>query len=259
MLENIFALFKEFPQFSNGLAAGLIIFARFLAFFIFAPIFGRKDIPFNVKIGLAIILTAMFINILHIQAPPRGTSFILAIVLNGTFGMLIGFIATCIFDVVTAAGDTINSQMGLSAAMILDPSTKTQSSLMGNLVGFIGTIIFINLDGMQWLISAFVRGFEIFPIYSTSIPLAQIINMNYLIEITSNVLIIGLQIASPILIATLALDVILGIISKIAPQINVFQLSFLFKPLLGMAIILALLPLLVNIITDHFLYYSRIF
>ena len=66
------------------------------------------------------------------------------------------------------------------------------------------------------------------------------------------ILFFGLQIASPVLLATLGQDIILGLISKTAPQVNVFQLSFLFKPVFGAAIMVWILPMLVNIITDYF-------
>ena len=115
-----------------------------------------------------------------------------------------------------------------------------------------GIIIFIEIGGVYWLFNAFVRSFEIFPIYATSIPLDKIVNMDYLIKMTSNVLYMGLQIASPVLLATLGQDIILGVISKTAPQVNVFQLSFLFKPVFGAAIMVWILPMLVNIITDYF-------
>ena len=109
------------------------------------------------------------------------------------------------------------------------------------------------------MFKALIRSFEIFPIYANSIPLDQIINMDYLITMTSNVLYIGLQLAAPILLATLGQDIILGIISRTAPQVNVFQLSFLFKPVFGAAIMIWILPMLVNIITDFFNSHAAIF
>ena len=95
--------------------------------------------------------------------------------------------------------------------------------------------------------------------FAVHIPLEQIINLDYLVRTTSNVLYMGLQIASPILLATLGQDIILGIISKTAPQVNVFQLSFLFKPVLGAAIMICILPMLVQVISDFFLSFSSIY
>ena len=87
----------------------------------------------------------------------------------------------------------------------------------------------------------------------------QIINMPYLIKITSNVLYIGLQIAGPVLLATLGQDIILGIISKTAPQVNVFTMSFLFKPCLGSAILIVVMPTIFDVICDYYKSFSNIF
>jgi flagellar biosynthetic protein FliR len=259
MLENILSLYKYFPELNASLGAGLLIFARFMGFIITAPILSRKDIPVPAKFSLVLILTISFIGILHPSQPPAGTSLILSCILNTAFGALIGFIVSTIFLTITSSGDMINLQMGLSASSIFDPNTKEQTSDIGRFFGFLGTILFINAGGLYWMFSAFERGFTIFPLYNTTIPLDQILNLNYLILLTSNVLFIGLQLAAPVLMATLAMDIILGIISKTAPQVNVFQLSFLFKPVLGVAILIIILPLLINVINDYFATYSNIY
>ena len=153
----------------------------------------------------------------------------------------------------------INTQMGLSSAMVMDPSSNSQTALLSNILTLFGTIIFIHIGGVYWMLNAFVRSFEIFPMYATSIPLMQLVNIDYLITMTSNVLYIGLQIASPILLATLGQDIILGIISRTAPQVNVFQLSFLFKPVFGAAIMIWTMSILLNVITDYFTSHANIF
>ena len=117
----------------------------------------------------------------------------------------------------------------------------------------------MEIGGFYWIINALIRSFEIFPIYAVVIPLEKIINLDYLITTTSNVLYMGLQIAAPILLATLGQDIILGVISKTAPQVNVFQLSFLFKPVLGAAIMIWILPMLINVISEFFTTYSSIY
>jgi len=259
MLENILASFNNYPEFNASLGAGLLIFARFMGFIFMAPVLSRKDIPVLVKASFALLMTITFVGILSPEAAPPGTSLFLSILLNAIFGILIGYIGALIFATINAAGDMVNTQMGLSSAVMFDPASKEQSSVMGKLFGFIATIIFINVGGLYWMISAFHRSFEIFPIYGRNLPLEKILNMDYLILLSGNVLFIGLQMAAPILIATLAMDVILGIISKIAPQVNVFQFSFLFKPLIGAAIVIIILPLFINIINDYFLYYSKIY
>lgn len=249
---------KLFPLLDAALAGGLIIFARMLGFLVMAPVFNRKEIPILVKIGFCFLLTITLTSVLKPPAPPVDNSIFLSLILNIAVGSMIGYMARLILIAIEAGADMINMQMGLSSAMTLDPTTQSQISILEKYFSFLAIIIFIQLGGVYWLFQAFMRSFEIFPIYATSIPLMKIVNMDYLISMTSNVLYMGLQIASPVLLATLGQDIILGIISKTAPQVNVFQLSFLFKPVLGAAIMVWILPMLVNVISDYFLSFSHI-
>lgn len=247
-----------FPMLNTYLAAGIFIFARLLGFIRLAPVFNRKEIPSLVKLSFVLVLTIVLTSVVKPDVNVIKDSFALSIVLNIVVGAMIGYMAQLILIAVEAGADMINMQMGLSSAMVLDPTTSSQVSILGKAFSLLGLLIFIQLGGIYWLIQALIRSFEIFPLGATSIPLQQLVNMDYLIELSSNVLFMGLQIASPVLLATLGQDIILGVISKIAPQVNVFQLSFLFKPCLGAAILVWILPMLINIISDYFLSFSHI-
>ena len=206
-----------FPEFARWFSAGFIVFARLLGFIRFAPVFNRKEIAGMVKLALAFLLTILITPMLKPAAPPAD-SMLLLLVLNFAAGAIIGYIAQIIILAVEAGGDMINTQMGLSSAMVMDPTTNSQTSILSRVITLLG-----------------------------------------LITTTSNVLYIGLQIASPVLLATLGQDIILGVISKTAPQVNVFQLSFLFKPVFGAAIMIWILPMLVNVISEFFLSFSSIY
>ena len=258
MEELITELMKMFPLLNAYLAAGIFIFARLLGFFRLAPVFNRKEIPGMVKLSLALILSIVLTCVIKPDVTIIKESFVLSIFLNMVVGAMLGYIAQLILLAVDAGGDMVNMQMGLSSAMVLDPTTSSQVSIVGKCFSFLGLLIFIQLGGVYWLLSALMRSFEIFPLDATLIPLAKLVNLDYMVELSSNVLFMGLQIASPILLATLGQDIILGVISKTAPQVNVFQLSFLFKPVLGAAIMVWILPMLVNIISDYFLSFAKI-
>ncbi len=258
MEQIISELMKMFPMLNAYLAAGIFIFARLLGFFRLAPVFNRKEIPGMVKISLILILTIVLTSVTKPDVTIIKESFVLSILLNMVVGAMIGYIAQLILLAVDAGGDMVNMQMGLSSAMVLDPTTSSQVSIVGKCFSLLGLIIFIQLGGVYWLLSALIRSFEIFPLDATLIPLAKLVNLDYMVQLSSNVLFMGLQIASPILLATLGQDIILGVISKTAPQVNVFQLSFLFKPVLGAAIMVWILPMLVNIISDYFLSFAKI-
>ena len=248
-----------FPEFERYFSAGFIVFARLMGFIRFAPVLNRKEINTTTKLALALILTVMITPLVNPGMPPKDISPMLLWVLNFAAGAIIGYIAQLIILAIEAGGDMINTQMGLSSAMVMDPSTNSQTSILSRIVTLMGLCIFMQLGGMYWLFNALLRSFTIFPVYSAHIPLEQIINLDYLVKMSSNVLYMGLQIASPVLLATLGQDIILGVISKTAPQVNVFQLSFLFKPVFGAAIMIWILPMLISVISDYFLSYSSIY
>jgi flagellar biosynthetic protein FliR len=259
MNDVITQIAQIFPKANMYLMAGALVFARMLGFFRFSPIFNRKDIPSLVKIPLALIVT---ISIVPFLSPEKVMaecdSFVLSLLLNVVVGAMIGYMAQLITIAIDCGAEMINMQMGLSSATALDPTTSAQVSILTKMISLMGILIFINLGGIYWLFKALVHSFEIFPLYSSQVPLAQLIKMDLLIKMSSNTLYMGLQIASPVLLATLAQDIILGVISRTAPQVNVFQLSFLFKPVLGAAIMVWILPMLMNVIEDYFMSFANI-
>lgn len=259
-MESIYSsLIQMFPKINTYLMAGALVFARMLGFFRFCPIFNRKDIPALVKIPMALIVTVFIVPFLSPEKVlTHCDSFTLSILLNVVVGAIIGYMAQLITIAIDCGAEMINMQMGLSSATALDPTTSAQVSILTKMISLMGILIFIHLGGVYWLFKALLRSFEIFPLYSSHVPIAQLVKMDLLIKMSSNTLYMGLQIASPVLLATLAQDIILGVISRTAPQVNVFQLSFLFKPVLGAAIMVWILPMLMNIIEDYFLSFANI-
>lgn len=252
-------LMKLFPQLNAYFMTGFLIFVRLLGFFRFAPIFCRKELPGMVKLSMALIITVIIIPIMKpVEILNKVDSFMLSILLNIVVGAILGYMARLIVIAIDCGAEMINMQMGLTSATTLDPSSSGQVSILSNIISLLGLLIFINIGGVYWLFKVLLKSFEIFPVYAINIPLVKLARMDLLIKLSSNTLYMGLQIASPILLATLAQDIILGVISRTAPQVNVFQLSFLFKPVLGAAIMIWILPMLMNVIEQYFLSFASI-
>lgn len=248
-----------FPELNNALGAGIMIFLRLVGLMRLAPVLSKSEIPAMVRLSFALISTVILVGVLKPAPPSPDTPIYLCMFLNFLFGAIIGYVANCILATILAGGDMINTQMGMSSAMVMDPSTKTQVSIMANFFSVLALLIFMYSGGIYWLFNALIRSFDLFPMYFVNFHFENIINIQYLSQITGNILFTGLHIAGPILLATLAQDIILGIISKTAPQVNVFSLSFLFKPVMGAFILIVILPMLINIITDYLVSFANIF
>ena len=157
MEEIINELMKMFPMLNAYLAAGIFVFARMLGFFRFAPVFNRKEMPGMIKIALALLMTIVLTCVIKPDVVLVHDSFILSIVLNMVVGGIIGYVANLILLAIDAGGDMVNMQMGLSSAMVLDPTTSSQVSIVGKLFSFLGLIIFIQLTVVCYLISVVIE------------------------------------------------------------------------------------------------------
>ena len=248
-----------FPELNNALGAGIMVFLRLVGMMRLAPVLSKSEIPAMVRLSFALICTIILVGVIKPAPPSAETPIYLCMFLNFIFGAIIGFVANCILAAVLTGGDMINTQMGMSSAMVMDPSTKGQVSVMANFFSVLALLIFLYSGGIYWLFNALIKSFELFPMYMVNFHFENIVNVEYLSKITGNILFTGLHLAGPILLATLAQDIILGIISKTAPQVNVFSLSFLFKPVMGAFILIVILPMLINVITDYLTSHANIF
>lgn len=259
---NSFA--KLYSMYGGVLDTGLLIFCRVLTFINFAPIFNRKDIIFNIKMSLAIFITMALLWLVPVEShgsyfKENVGAFFLQIMMNVVIGGMLGFIADLILQAVYCAGDIINNQVGLSSAMFFDPATRKQNALMETLFMYITTVVFIYAGGFHWLIAALQRSFDVFPLYEIQQPIITKINLAYLVSISSNILLIATQLAAPVMIVTMAVDIMLAVVNRTAQQIPVYQMSSGLKPSIGIAVIIATLPLFLNAMMHYLRDYSKFF
>ncbi len=263
----------EFSQAMNGLGqlthellphldAGLLVFARVLAFISLAPVFNRKDIAFNIKLALALFLTLSLMWLLpdttpHAVVPPM--RFFLLIVINIVIGAFIGFVGDVIMRTIAAAGSMMNAQIGLSSAMIFDPTTRTQVMVLDRLFAMIATVVFIQLGGLHWLILALKRTFTVFPLYQVNPHFPQHVDFGYLLAISDNVVMMATIMVAPVIVVTLSVDIMLGVVNRTAQQMPVFQLSFAMKPSIGAAVLFVTLPILLQVMINYLQDFAEIF
>ncbi|MEM0950590.1 MAG: flagellar biosynthetic protein FliR [Cyanobacteria bacterium P01_H01_bin.74] len=261
-LQSYMGLYEKFGPYLDGL---LLLFFRILAFMRTAPLFNRKNIPILIKISLAVYLTIMLS--FTVSPHPAGVVnnmdaypvYMLQILLNVVVGAFIGFIANMILQVINAAGNVLNNQIGLSSAMIMDPSQGSQTMLLETLFSFIAIGVFLYLGGMYWLINALHHSLEVFPLYSVTHDFRTAIDLSYLVHLSSHVLSIGVQMVSPAIVVTMAVDLMLGVVNRTAQQIPVFQLSFALKPSIGLATMWITLTIFMQMVIEHLNYYAKIF
>jgi flagellar biosynthetic protein FliR len=226
----------------------MLIMARIIGLFLTAPLLSYRTISKTAKIGLIIwITTVLWFNV---PVPPVATGvpqamvpLIIALVQEVLIGLMLGTVAALIFAGIQAAGEIIDMQMGLSVASTFDPSQGGQASVVARFFSEIMLVLFLAIDGHHLLLVALRKSYEV-------LPMLQVWNFGLtgrtLAELGGSVFAVGISLAAPIVLVIFLLDFAFGMVSRVAPQVNVFMLGFQCKPPLGEAVLLLTAPLLVE-------------
>lgn len=218
-------------------------FLRILAVFSSAPIFSSRSVPVRTRVGLAFIVAVCA----QAGLPPQpliGLTDPMAfqvVLQQVVLGVSIGLAVRIVFASVELAGELIGLQMGLNFAGFFDPTTNSQTSTVGRFFGNITMLLFVVLGGHLMLLQVVVASFETFPVGGNAF---ESINRLRLHELGAVMFRYGLWIALPIIGMLLFINIVLGIVSRVAPQMNAFAIGFpltLSAGLLGIAFTLPML------------------
>ncbi len=238
-----------FNMFLNNIELFLLIFVRMTGLFVTAPIFGRRNIPVYFKIGFAFTTALLMANVVPVgQVLDTGNFMIYALYIIKEFvvGVVIGFVAYAVFTSIYIAGQIIDMQIGFGMVNVLDPLSNIQVPVTANLYYMTAMIIFLVTNGHHMLIKALYQSFSIVPLGSAVIGPGMVDNI---VIVFKNMFSVGFKIAAPIVAAVIITDVVLGIISKTIPQMNVFVLGMPLKVFLGLIIVLLTIPAFIYIVT----------
>jgi flagellar biosynthetic protein FliR len=205
------------------------------------PFLTGKPVPGVIKLGFTIVMLVFLYPYLapadHSLLPTAPTVLLLLFLKEVFYGISIGIAASIVFHAFEAAGGMIDNQRGAAQARLLIPQLGEQSSIFGNFNFLLGIVIFLSIGGHLFFFKAVIESYDLLPLLSFPKARPDFLAMtDEFIRMTGSVLILSLQLTAPILIAIFVADVILGIMSKAAPAINVWELGFAIRGVLGVLI-----------------------
>ena len=213
----------------------LTIALRVSGLVIFAPFFGSAVIPPRVKVVLVIGITAVLYPVysphLHVTTVSQWP---LLVASETVVGIAIGVATNAVFEAAQMAGQVLSVQMGYSLVNILDPLTQVDSTVVSFFHQSLAMLIFLGLDVHHWILRAVANSFDYLPPGSATL---NPIFMQALLREGAIVLGLGIQIAAPVLSATLFADVVLGLMGKASPQMPLMLLGPAVKSMLGVAVL----------------------
>lgn len=236
-------------------------FARVTGLLLVAPIIGSAYIPVTIKILIAVAITIFIVPLVQMptNVDPLSLFGLVILVQQILIGIVIGTIIQIAFNAITIAGENIAMTMGLGFAHMTDPVNGVTVPVVSQLLTVIASLYFLALNGHIALINMLVNSFEILPfaeLYSTS-------NLIAVAEWGSRMFIGAVLISIPAVTALLVVNIAMGLMTRVAPQMNIFSVGFPVTMMLGFIFIMISIPVAMNVfqslLNDSFQYIFTIF
>jgi flagellar biosynthesis protein FliR len=218
-------------------------FLRVLALFQVMPVLGQRSVPVRVRVALSFLIAvcASGVGPTIAPVPLDSPAAVLLLVQQLLIGLSLGFAVRLIFAAVELAGEIIGLQMGMNFAGFFDPVMANQSTAASRFFATIVAFLFIVTNGHLLVIEAVAGSLQAFPV-STE-PFAFLRTMAPW-QWGAQVFNLGLWIALPMIGVMLFVNLVLGVIARIAPQSNIFALGFPITITVGLIGMMAMLPML---------------
>lgn len=229
----------------------ILVFLRMLGYFVVVPIFFPKGFPNIAKVAFTLVIAYILIpgiNYSHVNIANNYELISLAINEIVT-GLTLGFITNLIFFSIRMAGQLIDFQIGFSMINMFDPSTNSNATLLEHVLYWSSLVLFFTIDAHHMLISALIESFN-------AISLGKFIlggeSVGLIIDAFIQFFALGLKIAIPLVLIILITDIVLGLIGRTVPNLNLMILGMPIKVLVGLSAFVLALPLLFKLMINGF-------
>lgn len=243
----------------------LVCFARVGTLMAVLPIFGGGQVPARVRIGLAVTMALVVYPLAQPYIPQISfevVSLALLVLSEALIGLMFGFIAQMVFSAVELGGTAISYKMGFAAANVFDPQTQRQVSVIPQFQNVLAMLIFLSLDMHHIFLRVLAESYALLAPGQAGLSQGA---LGYVISLSSHIFVLGLKLAAPVLAVLILTSVVLGVMSRVFPQLNVFFLSFpinigisLIVIGLTMNLVAAMLVREFNGLGEHFLTVLRL-
>jgi flagellar biosynthetic protein FliR len=228
----------------------LLVLVRITLMLIQVPIFSGTQIPVSVRFGLGLVLTfvvAQTVPTLH--APLALFPLLIAVISQAFIGLVFGFTSFLVFMGIQFAGEILDMQAGFGAVSVLNPTTQQQVTIIGEFELAMATVLYLISDAHHQLLEGIAGSFALLPLPWAG---ADAFLLQSVTTFFAQALFIVLRIAGPVAIVLFLTNVSLALMSRVAPQMNVFSVGLPMQMLVGLSMIIITMPLLGAVLPEVF-------
>ena len=199
---------------------------------VFAPFFGNAVIPPRIKAGLTLLLTiVLFPSQAAAPAIHQIADWVSTIGSEAVVGLTMGLLMSFVFEAVMMAGQIAGFQMGLNMEAAIDPTTQASSPVLGVAYESLAMLVFLSLDLHYWVLKGIASSYTYLPVGTARITTE---GAKTIISASSHMLWVGVELAAPILAATVVTDLLMGFMSKASPQMPIIFTAIPVKVVIGL-------------------------
>ncbi len=216
---------------------------RTLAMFTTIPVLSQRSVPMRVKVGLAFMITVCAqasLPAMPVVALDSATA-LLIVLQQVLIGLSLGFAARIVFAAIEFAGELVGLQMGLNFAGFFDPATGGQTTAVSRFFGTVVAWLFIIVNGHLLIIAALVESFNAFPVGPEPFAFLRALQPH---TWGAEIFKLGLWIALPMVAMLLFVNLVLGVISRVSQQMNIFAIGFPITLSVGLIGVMLTLPMM---------------
>jgi len=200
-------------------------FFRLLGLFTSAPVLSMKVIPRRVRVSLAVLIVVCAQPSLPAMPPipPNSAEAFMVVAQQVLIGLTMGFAARVIFAGIEFAGELVGLQMGLNFAQFFDPTSGGQVTAVSRIYGTTASWLFVVMNGHLLLTAAVLHSFEAFPVSPE--PLAFLAAIQPQVW-GAEVFKLGLWVSLPVVSMLMLVNMVMGLVARVAPQMSIFSVGF---------------------------------
>lgn len=227
----------------------LLILCRVTSFVYLCPFFGTRGVPNRVKIIFSVFTAMLLYQVLtpveHLVEYQNVFGYALIVAKETITGLILGLGANMCMSIVNFAGSIADMETGLSMATLMDPATNQNTSITGVLYQYALMLMMIASGMYRYFMGALADSFTLIPVNGAIFHAGKL--MNTMIDFMSQYIFLGFRIVLPIFCVILLLNAVLGVLAKVAPQMNMFAVGMQLKVIVGLSILFLSMEMLGNL------------
>jgi flagellar biosynthetic protein FliR len=237
-------LLPEFQSF-------LVVASRIGGIVTAMPMLSGRTVPPRIKLALVLMLSLALAPAMHLPpVPPDALAMTAGLVSELMIGFVIGMAVRLLFSALEVAGEIVGSQMGFSIAQLLDPVTSHSTPMVGQLFSVVASLVFLSLNAHMMVVAAIVSSYDSIPPFGAHLSPAV---GEEVLHLSQHMFQVAVQLAGPVLVAVVLINILLAMLGRAVTQINIFVLSFPLTIAAGLVVLGLSLPFMVSMLEREFI------